>query len=148
MCSAGAASAQIAPTTPQGTRNREQPPAQTAAPRLTQFVQADYPADALAQGVEGSVLLQLSVDVEGHVTDAQVLTGVGHGLDEAALAAARRFVFEPARRDGQVVPAVLRYRYRFSAAATRAAQAPTRAIAALRGVARGATPTRPSSARP
>ncbi len=131
----GTASAQIAPTTPQGT-NPEQPPAQTSAPRLTQFVQADYPSDALAQGVEGSVLLQLSVDVEGRVTDAQVLTGVGHGLDEAALAAARRFVFEPARRDGQVVPAVLRYRYRFSAAAARAAQRPT-VRSALRGVLRG-----------
>jgi TonB family protein len=114
----------------------EQTPSQTSAPRLTQFVQADYPADALAQGIEGSVLLQLTVDTEGRVSAAEVVNGLGHGLDEAALAAARRFVFEPARRDGQPVAAMLRYRYRFSAAAARAAQRqPVRA--ALRGVLRG-----------
>ncbi len=134
-----AAFAQIAPTTPQAPQPQQAAP-QSAPPRLTQFVPADYPAEALAQGIEGSVLLQLSVDAEGHVTEAAVVSGLGHGLDEAAVAAARRFVFEPARRDGEVVPAVLRYRYRFSAAATRAAQAPT-VRAALHGVVRGAGDT-------
>jgi len=127
--------AQIAPTR----QNTDQatPAGATVAPRLTQFVQADYPPDALAQGIEGAVLLQLTLDVEGHVTEASVLQGLGHGLDEAAVAAARRFTFEPARRDGQTVPAILRYRYRFSASAARAAQSP-RVRAALRGLLRGA----------
>nr|MBK7064669.1 TonB family protein [Deltaproteobacteria bacterium] len=99
-------------------------PAATSAPRLTQFVQADYPADALAQGLEGSVLLELTVDPTGHVSQVTVVQPLGHGFDEAATAAARTFVFEPARRDGVVVASILRYRYRFSAAAARAAQQP------------------------
>jgi TonB family protein len=135
LASPATALAQIAPTT----QDVGPGPAagETAAPRLTQFVQADYPPEALAQGIEGAVLLQLSVDAAGHVTEARVLQGLGHGLDEAAVAAAGRFAFEPARRDGAAVPAVLRYRYRFSAAAARAAQAP-RVVAALRGTLRGA----------
>ncbi len=130
-----AAFAQIAPTTPQ--EPAQTAPSQTRAPRLTQFVEATYPPEALEAGLEGSVLMQLSIDAEGHVTDAQVIEGLGHGLDEAALEAARRFVFEPARRDGEAVPAVLRYRYRFRAAAARAAQRPP-VRAALRGTVRGA----------
>ncbi len=137
VLAAGNGLAQIAPTTPQTSPQEAPATPPTAAPRLTQFVQADYPPEALEAGIEGAVLLQLSVDVEGHVTDAQVLTGLGHGLDEAAVAAARRFVFSPGRRDGQPVPAVLRYRYRFSLAAARAAQQPV-VRAALHGTVRGA----------
>jgi len=129
--------AQIAPTSPQNPAPGQAPNA-AVAPRLTQFVQAEYPPEALAQGVEGSVLLELSVDATGQVTDARVLRSIGNEpLDRAALEAARRFVFEPARRDGEAVPAVLRYRYRFSAAQARAAQAP-RVVAVLRGTLRGA----------
>jgi TonB family protein len=135
LASPTAALAQIAPTTQNP--GQAAPESATSAPRLTQFVQADYPPEALAQGIEGAVLLQLTLDATGHVTEATVLQGVGHGLDEAAVAAAQRFTFEPARRDGQAVPAILRYRYRFSAAATRAAQAP-RVRAVLRGLLRGA----------
>jgi TonB family protein len=120
--------AQIAPTTPNGSP-AETPPPRALAPRLTRFVQAEYPAEALAQGIEGAVLLRITVDAQGAVTEVDVAQGVGHGLDEAAVAAARQFVFEPARRDGEAVPAVLPYRYRFSAAAARAAQRPsTRAL--------------------
>lgn len=133
LLSGGAASAQIGATTqsdPGAT-----PPGAITPPRLTQFVQADYPPDALARGVEGGVLLQITIDAEGRVTEATVLQGVGSGLDEAAVAAARRFTFEPARRDGAGIPSSIRYRYRFSAAAARAAVAP-RPRAILRGVLR------------
>lgn len=133
--SAGApAAAQIGATT-----QAEAPPATpaaTSAPRLTQFIQAEYPADALAQGFEGSVLLELTIDPTGHVTQATVVQPLGHGFDEAATAAARAFVFEPARRDGAVVASILRYRYRFSAAAARQAQRP-QVHALLRATVRG-----------
>src|SRR5205814_1137455 len=83
-------------------------------PRLVHFVQADYPAEALAAGLHGSVLLSLEIDTEGHVTEASVITPAGHGFDEAALVAARQFVFAPARRNGEAIAARIRYRYRFS----------------------------------
>ena len=111
-------------------------PATSSAPRLTQFVQADYPPAALAQGLEGSVLLELTIDPTGHVTQVTVAQPLGNGFDEAATAAARTFVFEPARRDGVAVASILRYRYRFSAAAAREAQRP-RPRALLRATVRG-----------
>jgi TonB family protein len=132
---AASASAQIAPTTQNNNPETQTSQGSTAAPWLTQFVEATYPPDALAAGIEGSVLLQLTIDAEGHVTDVQVVEGLGHGLDEAATTAARSFVFEPGRRDGVAVPSVLRYRYRFSAQRARQAQRP-RVRAVLRGVVR------------
>jgi TonB family protein len=127
---AGAASAQIGATT-----QTDPAPAEGALrpPRLQQFVQADYPPAALAQNLEGSVVLQLAINAEGRVTEARVLQGVGSGLDEAAVAAALRFTFEPARRGETAIPSSIRYRYRFNLAAARAAAAP-RHRAILRGV--------------
>ena len=133
LTAAAPAAAQIGATT------RADPPtttATTAAPRLTQFIQADYPPEALAQGLEGSVLLELTVDPAGHVSLVTVVQPLGHGFDEAATAAARNFVFEPARRDGTAVASILRYRYRFSAATARAAQRP-QVHALLRATIRG-----------
>jgi vitamin B12 transporter len=61
-----------------------------------------------------------------------VCRALGDGFDEAALAAALRFTFEPARRGETAIPSSIRYRYRFNLAAARAAMAP-RHRAILRG---------------
>ena len=53
---------------------------------------------ARAAGVEGKVRVQLTVDETGRVVDVKLLQGLGYGLDEAALAAAKRAEFEPAVR--------------------------------------------------
>ena len=84
-------------------------------PRLLTFVEAEYPAaarDAHA-GQLISVDLELSIDAAGAVTEVHVTGPAGEGFDEAAQAAARRFVFEPARRGTQPIPARIRYRYAF-----------------------------------
>jgi hypothetical protein len=48
------------------------------------------------------------------VTDARVVTPVGEGFDEAAVAAARSFRFSPAiDAQGQPAAAIIQYRYRF-----------------------------------
>jgi TonB family protein len=82
-------------------------------PALRDFVEASYPPDARAQGLEASVELELTISADGIVTEARVVTPVGNGFDEAAVAAARRFTFEPARRDGVPLAARIRYRYVF-----------------------------------
>src|SRR5688572_10 len=69
-------------------------------PRLVTFVDAEYPAEAQAAGVEANVELEITIGADGTITDVRVVTPVGQGFDEAAVAAARRFVFEPARRGG------------------------------------------------
>lgn len=84
------------------------------APELVQFRNATYPEAANEAQLEGVVLLKLHVNAEGQVVDAQVVAPAGHGFDEAAVEAARRFVFRPATRNGSPVAAKIHYRYRFT----------------------------------
>ncbi|MFY0566290.1 TonB-dependent siderophore myxochelin receptor MxcH [Archangium lansingense] len=82
-------------------------------PKLQEFVEAVYPAQARSAGLEARVRLRLRIDAQGNVTEAEVMEPVGHGFDEAAREAALRFRFEPARRDGAVKPSRLVYTYEF-----------------------------------
>jgi TonB family protein len=74
---------------------------------------AAYPPDALRDRIEGTVGLELALDDTGHVTDARVTSPAGHGFDEAALAAARSFVFEPAREAGKPIRSTVQFAYEF-----------------------------------
>jgi TonB family protein len=75
-------------------------PSEIVPPRLLHFEQAPYPREAQQQGLEASVVLQIEVDAQGHVAAAVVREAAGHGFDEAAVAAANRFVFEIRGRFG------------------------------------------------
>ncbi|MGH7270657.1 MAG: TonB family protein, partial [Polyangiaceae bacterium] len=96
-----------------------QPPASSVAtvtpPVLVKDDGAAYPKQALEERARGGaeVLLLLTIDSRGAVTRATVETPVGHGFDEAAVAAAMRLVFSPATRDGRPVAARIRFLYRF-----------------------------------
>jgi TonB family protein len=85
-------------------------------PRLIEKVAAEYPAEAARLGLEARVTLELIVDAAGHVADAKVVAPVGHGFDEAALAAVRQFRFVPGRADGTPVAVKVTYRYAFTLA--------------------------------
>ncbi len=74
---------------------------------------ATYPPDALQARLEGAVGLEIVVDEEGKVTDAHVIAPLGHGFDEAALAAIRTFTFEPARRNRTAVRSTVQLAYEF-----------------------------------
>lgn len=74
-----------------------------AQARLVRGLAPEYPDDARASGIEGDVGLELVVGLSGAVETARVVRGVGHGLDEAALRAARQFRFAPATRGGRAV---------------------------------------------
>ena len=78
----------------------------------------------------------MTIDATGKVTDVRVVAPVGNGFDESAVEAARKFVFEPARRGGRAIPARIRYRYVFELPA---APAPLPTTGELEGrvVARG-----------
>lgn len=82
-------------------------------PVLLDEVRAAYPDAARTAGITGEVVLLLTIDAEGRVAEAHKLSGPGHGLDEAALAAIWRFRFRPAQSDGQPVATVIRYIYSF-----------------------------------
>ncbi len=83
-------------------------------PKLKHFESAPYPEEAQKEGIEGSVILELTIDKTGRVTAAKAVEPVGHGFDEAAEAAALKFVFEPATRDGQPIVSKIHYQYAFT----------------------------------
>jgi len=82
-------------------------------PKLIRFVEASYPLTEGEEPVEAAVELDLVVGKDGLVTEASVAKSAGEAFDEAALAAVRQFVFEPARKDWEPIAARVRYRYVF-----------------------------------
>lgn len=70
---------------------------------------AVYPREAEQSGAEGDVRLRVAITERGQVHAVKVLSGLGHGLDAAAVDALRnRCKFKPAiGRDGQPVAFVI-----------------------------------------
>ncbi|WP_203072066.1 energy transducer TonB [Falsiroseomonas ponticola] len=65
-----------------------------------------YPARAIELDLAGTVVVRALLDPSGDPTETLVLRSSGHAiLDSAALAAVRRWAFEPASRDGQRIAA-------------------------------------------
>jgi protein TonB len=63
-----------------------------------------YPDEALRAGLEGLVVLEAIVDERGRVGgEIKVVRGLGHGCDEAAVAAVRQWRFRPATRNGKPI---------------------------------------------
>ncbi|MEY4577319.1 MAG: hypothetical protein RL701_2022, partial [Pseudomonadota bacterium] len=65
------------------------------------LIRPQYTEEARRAGVEGRVVLELTVDENGVVTAARVIDGLGHGLDEAAVAAAKNMRFAAASDGGR-----------------------------------------------
>ncbi len=75
---------------------------------------APYPPRAQRRGIEGEVVLRLRVDRDGRVVDAVVVSADPPGVfDEAALAAARRYVYRPALLRGEALPSTVEQRVVF-----------------------------------
>jgi TonB family protein len=86
------------------------PPQALEEPDLHDF----YPEAARKEGVEGQVLLLLSVDAHGSVVRARVVAPAGHGFDEAAVqAATQKLRFKPATRNGTSVGTEIQYTMMF-----------------------------------
>jgi TonB family protein len=63
----------------------------------------EFTAEARAKSIEGEVLLDVEFTALGKVRVLRVVRGLGHGLDENAVAAAEGIRFRPAVRDGAAV---------------------------------------------
>jgi len=61
-----------------------------------------YPKEALENGIEGRVFIEIVIDSIGVVKEARVVTGIGYGLDEAALNAVLNTKFESSEPDIKV----------------------------------------------
>jgi protein TonB len=58
----------------------------------------------IPSGVEGTVIVEVTIDALGNVTDTRVLQGLGHGIEEKVVAALRNWRFRPAMMDGRAIP--------------------------------------------
>jgi TonB family protein len=59
-----------------------------------------YTDEARRLQIEGEVLLEVLFGASGEARVVRMLRGLGHGLDQNAIAAARAIHFRPAQRDG------------------------------------------------
>ncbi len=78
------------------------------------FVEAAFPEAERASGKTAVVVLKLAISATGTIDSATIAESGGPSFDAAAVAAAQRFVFEPAEIDGKAAPIKILYRYEFT----------------------------------
>ena len=78
-------------------------------PRVLHEERPQYTSDAMRAKVQGTVLLECVVRVDGSVSDVQIVRSLDptFGLDQQAMAAARRWRFAPGTRMGEPVPVLI-----------------------------------------
>jgi protein TonB len=64
-------------------------------------------------GIQGDVVVEITIDVQGNVAETRLLQGLGHGIDERVIAAVREWRFRPATRNGVTIPSKHDYRFHF-----------------------------------
>jgi TonB family protein len=77
-----------------------------------------FPDPAVARsevppGVEGSVIVEITIDDHGTVIETRVLQALGYGIEEKVLAALRNWRFTPATIDGRAIPSQQDVYFRF-----------------------------------
>lgn len=82
-------------------------------PTKVRDVRPAYPPAAQAAGIQGVVILEARIDVDGRVYDAKVLRSIPE-LDEAALEAVRQWEFTPTEVNGVLVPVIMTVTVNFS----------------------------------
>lgn len=85
-------------------------------PKLTKFVNPKLSKQAQKERFIGKATARIHVIVgaDGKPENPYVVDSAGHGFDEMALDAARKYRFEPATRDGKPVAVVLMLDIEFS----------------------------------
>jgi TonB family protein len=86
----------------------------TKSPKLVEQIQAEYTDEAVDNRIEGDVNLRITISATGKVSKVEVLEGLGYGLDQAAVEAAKQFVFTPAEVNNQPAPVTLDFAINFS----------------------------------
>lgn len=57
----------------------------------------------LPAGLQGDVVVEVTIDSQGNVVETRVIQAIGHGLDEKIVGALRQWHFQPATLDGTPV---------------------------------------------
>ncbi|HXJ14834.1 MAG TPA: energy transducer TonB [Candidatus Limnocylindrales bacterium] len=86
------------------------------APTIVEKPRPEYTAEGRSMKIEGDVVVDMVFLANGTVQINRVISGLGHGLDEAAVRSAQQIKFKPALRQGQPVdfPARVRIEFRLA----------------------------------
>jgi len=76
-------------------------------PQVIHSVEPEFSEEARKAKFQGEVTVELIVDTSGVPQNVHVLRGVGMGLDERAVEAAKQYRFKPAMENGKPVPVIL-----------------------------------------
>jgi TonB family protein len=85
-------------------------------PEVITHRDADYPQAARAAGLQGTVVLIVTIARDGAVQSVELEASAGKLLDDAAIQAVRAWTFTPARRAGAPVRSKIRVPFRFELA--------------------------------
>jgi periplasmic protein TonB len=77
-------------------------------PEILHKVPAEYSDEARNARRSGIVVLAVTVDATGKVTNAQVIESLGMGLDEKAIEAVKTWSFRPGYQGGRPVSVTLK----------------------------------------
>lgn len=64
------------------------------------IVGPDVPRSSLPPGIEGSVVVEVTIDTQGNVTATRVLQSLGPEVDDKVIATLHTWRFRPATTDG------------------------------------------------
>lgn len=84
-----------------------------SAPKVLHRVEPRYTREARANGIQGTVLLEVTVDEAGRPGDVSVVSPIGFGLDSRAVDAVRQWTFQPGRKNGKPVRSVTTVEVKF-----------------------------------
>jgi periplasmic protein TonB len=74
-----------------------------SAPRPIETPDPEYTEEARNAKTQGTCILSMIVDEQGHPRDLRVVRGLGFGLDAKAIEAVKQWTFQPALKDGRPV---------------------------------------------
>jgi TonB family protein len=77
-----------------------------APPQILDHPNPAYTNEARRRGIQGSVNVLAQFDADGNFKVLRIVRGLGHGLDENALAALQNWRFAPAVKNGQRVSVI------------------------------------------
>lgn len=78
-----------------------------------QFPDPEISRSEVPSGVQGTVVVEVTIDNVGNVTATKILQRLGYGIDEKVEAAVRNWRFRPAIMDGRPIPSQQDVLYHF-----------------------------------
>jgi len=105
-----------AAVTPEAPKKRAAAGPAHTTPDILDKPRPEYTAEGRSLRVEGDVVIDLVFLANGSIQINRVVSGLGHGLDEAAVRAAQQIKFKPAKSEGEPVdfPARVRIEFRLA----------------------------------